>query len=432
MIGAVVIALLGKRLGIDPAPLRRGRLAQIVFKLRLAGADNGDLAGRAIVVDAVDVEPRHRLVEGIDRVLGIIGGAEQALLFGCDRQKDDRAFGLRALGEGLGKAEQRRDARGIIERTVVNPVALDGRVRAQVIPVRHVEEVLAPTLGAVEPGNDIVRDCLVDGVIDRDAGLEPQGNGREVLVQSRRLELSERLAGARQHLLRRVLGQPAFDRHAAGVLVGADQIELRPRPGIGHRLPAVSGRAFLVNDQGGSGALARRFLVFVGPAAVIGHRLAGEQGRIPGLIAGIVDQDDHRLAAHVEPLVVVPAVFRRDNAVADKDHVALRDLLVFADPLGPHHHVLGIIENQRLGIAARNGELRVRVGGDRDQRDGLRPLAVVARRQPEFGELFGQMGNRLGFAFRCRAAAAEFVRRQHLNVRRQVVFVDQVDWRAVQ
>ena len=43
-------------------------------------------------------------------------------------------------------------------------------------------------------------------------------------------------------------------------------------------------------------AVTRRFLVFVGPAAVIGHRLALEEfwiGRSV-FVAGIVDQDDDR------------------------------------------------------------------------------------------------------------------------------------------
>src|SRR3546814_11954067 len=45
-----------------------------------------------------------------------------------------------------------------------------------------------------------------------------------------------------------------------------------------------------------------------------------------GLPVGIVDEDDDGLPLHVEPGIVVPALFGRVDAVTDKDDVAVLDL----------------------------------------------------------------------------------------------------------
>jgi hypothetical protein len=75
-------------------------------------------------------------------------------------------------------------------------------------------------------------------------------------------------------------------------------------PGIAHHRPAIGSRFGLMHDDDGGGALAGGFLILVGPAAVIGHRLALEEFGIGlgGFIAGIVDQHDT-----VFPLTSMPA-----------------------------------------------------------------------------------------------------------------------------
>ena len=41
---------------------------------------------------------------------------------------------------------------------------------------------------------------------------------------------------------------------------------------------------------------------------------------------GIADQHQQRFAANIDVFVIVPAIFRRDDAVADKDDVGIVDL----------------------------------------------------------------------------------------------------------
>src|SRR3546814_2159938 len=80
------------------------------------------------------------------------------------------------------------------------------------------------------------------------------------------------------------------------------------------------GRRGLVDDDRRGGALPRGFLVFVGPAPVIGHRAAVERAVAPGgFPVGIVDEDDDGLPRHVDAGIIVPAALGRVDAVADED-----------------------------------------------------------------------------------------------------------------
>src|SRR3546814_9408776 len=61
-------------------------------------------------------------------------------------------------------------------------------------------------------------------------------------------------------------------------------------------VPAIGGGFGVVDDQHGGGALPRGFLIFVRPAAIIGHRAAVEFALgFLGLPVGIVDEDDDGL-----------------------------------------------------------------------------------------------------------------------------------------
>ena len=63
--------------------------------------------------------------------------------------------------------------------------------------------------------------------------------------------------------------------------------------------------------------LAGGLLVLVGPAAVVGEGLAGEE---VGIVGGrIVDDDEDDFAFDVDAGVVVPLVLGRGDAVADED-----------------------------------------------------------------------------------------------------------------
>src|SRR3546814_16279064 len=100
-------------------------------------------------------------------------------------------------------------------------------------------------------------------------------------------------------------------------------------------VPAIGGGFGVVDDQRGGGALAGRLLIFVCPAAVIGHRAAVELALgLLGLPVGIVDEDDDRLPLHIDPGIVVPALFGRVDAVSDEDDVAVLDRDFRLDAIG--------------------------------------------------------------------------------------------------
>ena len=73
-----------------------------------------------------------------------------------------------------------------------------------------------------------------------------------------------------------------------------------------------------MDDHDAGGAAASALLIFVGPAAVIGHRLAAEIA-FPALEVGVVDQDDDDLPANVDVLEIVPLPFRGGHAVSGED-----------------------------------------------------------------------------------------------------------------
>ena len=94
----------------------------------------------------------------------------------------------------------------------------------------------------------------------------------------------------------------------------------------------ITRRARLVNNDGCGGAFLSGDFILVGPAAVVGHRLAFEHllielRRILRVRYGrIVDEHDNGLAFHIDTFVIVPAVFRRDNAISDKNDIGVFDL----------------------------------------------------------------------------------------------------------
>src|SRR5690606_18924484 len=118
------------------------------------------------------------------------------------------------------------------------------------------------------------------------------------------------LSGAREQFLRLGKLDPAVGDGLVGAAILAVGQILSAGVAAFDDVPAIGGGFGVVDDQHGGGTLPRGFLIFVGPAAVIGHCAAVEFALgFLGLPVGIVDEDDDRLALHVEPGIVVPALF---------------------------------------------------------------------------------------------------------------------------
>ena len=87
-------------------------------------------------------------------------------------------------------------------------------------------------------------------------------------------------------------------------------------------------------------ALAGGFLVLVGPTTVIGHGFAIEEFRVARGKPWVIDQHDDRLARIILTGIIVPVIFRRDRAIADKHDVRwIEREFIRVLALGPEDHV---------------------------------------------------------------------------------------------
>src|ERR671913_176964 len=104
---------------------------------------------------------------------------------------------------------------------------------------------------------------------------------------------------------------------------------LKSSPAALNSCTAVRGRFGLVDDQHAGRAAACRLLVLIGPAAVIGHRLAAE---VPfsAFEVRVIDEHHDELPANIGVLEVVPLPLGSRDAVAREEdgHVAQGDLLL--------------------------------------------------------------------------------------------------------
>ena len=330
-----------------------------------------------------------------------------------------------------GKAQNGRDAVGVVDGAVIDPVALGvRRADAQVVPVGAVDDGLVRMLGPDDAAGDIVRD---DHLV---ANLEVGREGRA--VQDHRLERAglglllqgvEVEAGLLEQVHRDVALDPGLElRMGLGRLL-ADDVEHHVGVRVLDRRPAIRGRGRLVDDQHAGGALAGGFLVLVGPAAIIGHGLAAEVAD-PGLEVRIVDQHDQDLALQVHALEVVPVPLGGLDAIADEDDRSVLDR---------HGVDIGHGGADRDLVALRPGFL---LAADRDagahrafdlelaQRHVLGPDAlavlpdVAGGRQADRLHLADDVADRLGLAGRGGAAPLEGVRGQDLDMGRQPGGVD--------
>ena len=124
-----------------------------------------------VEVDVGDeARDRHR------RMRGEVVRADQPLLLRRDRDEQDRAPRARArVGEGARDLDQRRDPGRVVERTVVDRVAVDRRADPEVVEVRAVDDVLVaqPGVGAAQQADDVGARDVAQPRAPPDAGLAP-------------------------------------------------------------------------------------------------------------------------------------------------------------------------------------------------------------------------------------------------------------------
>ena len=428
VVGAVEETGLQVRVRAVAAAAGLGHALQIAFQRHPALAPRSDVAGRAIRAEHLDVQHCSGLVQWRQRVRGVVAGAQQALLFGGEGHEVQRALRLRAGGEHAAQFQHRGHAGGVVDRTTADAVALGvGLADTEGIPVRGEDHGLVGVFTTGQLGHHVAGHHLL--------ALEREIHAQLRVVQCHRAEVcTHRLAllgieveaGVGEDRLGQLALHPATQRRVLRRRLGLAAFDVKQRRGTRalHGGPAIRGRRGLVHDQHALGATARSFLELVGPAAVVGHRLAVERTRRISLEIGVVDQHDSDLAVQVHVLVVVPLAFRRVDAVADEHQRGILDLHALArlQALQGHVHAVGqrtLATLQRQAGLGRSVQLRAH------QRHRLHPAAVhAARLQAIAAELLDQVLHRALFALGGRRAALEFIRRQHTHMARQCLRID--------
>ena len=238
----------------------------------------------------------------------------------------------------------------------------------------------------------------------------------EVTAERGRFEARQILPRGGEEFPCLVEGQPALDGDAR--ILRSTQAEILLAP-AGEGLEWIAGRRRLVNDEGGRGSPRGGDLELVGPAAIVGHgppleELLVEFGRV--LCVGdlrIVDQHDDGLAANVDPLEIVPAIFGSDDSVANEDNVSVLDLDRRLEAGGAGEVVL----RGERHLPGADGEGSLGRRGVADEGHLLDPRAIrIARLQSEGLEAIDEVADGQLLAASPGSASFIFVRGQDADV----------------
>ena len=111
-----------------------------------------------------------------------------------------------------------------------------------------------------------------------------------------------------------------------------------------------------------------------------------------GVIIRIVHKDDDGLPFHVHALVIIPAAFRRVDAIADEDDIAVRNARFRHDAIGSRDHIGLVSEGERLAAAC-NIEMHGRIGIDFHHRHLLEPVPLIPRLDTRCGQPPGDIAD---------------------------------------
>ena len=168
-----------------------------------------------------------------------------------------------------------------------------------------------------------------------------------------------------------------------------------------------------MHDDHARRPLPGRLLIFVGPAAVIGHGPAVEGVQLGLFEIGVIDQHDDDLAAHIDVLEVVPVPLRRIDAVADEDQRGVAQHHMTARQTGRDGDLLALGQRDRLAAGA---QLQATEIGDTEavEHHVLGPGPVgPARLEARSGILFAQIADGHVLRRGGDAPALEAIIRQH-------------------
>ena len=261
-----------------------------------------------------------------------------------------------------------------------------------------------------KPGEHIHRMDANGAAADRRYERQPKRASREAPGRSRDSQLSEILPCLSQQAGggRRV--EPSS--HAGGAWRRVGGRHLLAQPGTGNLFPGREERLPVDHEHGG-GAAPQAFVHLVLPEAVVAALGTTELGRV--LIGRGPGEREHDLAGHVGAGVVVPALFRRGDPVADEDGIS-RDR-------GGVSRAGQISDEVRADVQLRSAR-GAQARGERPalERDRLKVgPAVTGRLQPEALELGRDVAGGQHSPPRTGAAAFQRVGGEELEVRSERV-----------
>jgi hypothetical protein len=170
-----------------------------------------------------------------------------------------------------------------------------------------------------------------------------------------------------------------------------------------------------MNDQHAQGPATGRLLIFVGPAAIIGHGLAAEIA-LSAFKIRVVDQDDEKLAPYVLTFEIIPvALGCRDPIAHEQQRRVLKCDQLLAVERRPQRNLVALQQRERLAIPEIERELRVAHDVRLEERHVLEPAAlstpdVACRPKSHRPELIGNIVDRLGFGAGRRPASFKCIR----------------------
>ena len=165
------------------------------------------------------------------------------------------------------------------------------------IPVRRIDHVFVfqRRIRTFDFRQDVMRVDIAQCVLYIKISLGIKHNWLEVFTYGSFLKGIEILTGSRKKLFRSCRCNPRLDGGSLHAPVGSLNIKVLAGPTPGNNFIGIACRFGLVNYDCGCRALLGSNLVLVGPASVVGHRLALESfivklARIAGVRhGGIVD-----------------------------------------------------------------------------------------------------------------------------------------------
>ena len=279
-----------------------------------------------------------------------------------------------------------------------------------------VQHIFVGPLTALQNADDVLAGLARNVIVKAERCGQAQWHRLEAWLLGRSHLLGEIMPCGCKNLCRNALLNPAIRRSLACTGILRLRQKLRSGPARIDYIPAISGRRIVMDNEHGGSPLARGFLIFVRPAAVICHGLAAEfTSQILGIEIRVVDHDDNGFAFNIDPRIIVPALFRGNDAVADENQfVSIKrgfgDFAVAADD-----KIAAICKRGSLAGFVSNAQRRHILGSNFNERNVLRPAAVVARLQSCRPKLLDQIGDGLFLAGRTGRTAFIAIERKLLG-----------------